>query len=69
MGLVTGSKAHIPRTYSQWVVGPGHTPQEQAVGRGGAPNTGRPTLRQEPPPPGALVPPPQHSQERALWGW
>ena len=27
MGLVTGPHARIPRTHSQWVVGPGRTPE------------------------------------------
>ena len=33
MGLVTGSHARTPRTHSQWVVGPGRTP-ERTSGRG-----------------------------------
>ena len=33
MGLVTGTHAHTPRTNSQWVVGPGRTP-ERTSGRG-----------------------------------
>ena len=33
MGLVTGPHARIPRTHSQWVVGPGRTP-ERTSGRG-----------------------------------
>ena len=33
MGLVTGKHARIPRTHSQWVVGPGRTP-ERTSGRG-----------------------------------
>ena len=33
VGLVTGPHAHIPRTHSQWVVGPGRTPQKD--GRSG----------------------------------
>ena len=32
-GLVTGPHARIPRTHSQWVVGPGRTP-ERTSGRG-----------------------------------
>ena len=72
--FLTGPHAHTPRTHSQWVPGPGRTPQGRAVGRGKAPNPGRPRPRQEAPPtPGALVPPPParkaSSQVRALWGW
>ena len=33
VGLVTGPHAHIPRTHSWWVVGPGRTP-ERTRGRG-----------------------------------
>ena len=33
VGLVTGPHARIPRTHSQWVVGPGATP-ERTSGRG-----------------------------------
>ena len=51
MGFVTGPRARCPRTHSQWVAGPGRTPQGWAVGRGRAPNPGRPTAGQEPPPP------------------
>ena len=46
-GLVTGLHAHIPRTHSQWVAGPGRTPQGRAVRWGTAPIPGRPTPRQE----------------------
>ena len=60
MGLVTGFDAHIPRTHSEWVVGPGRTPQKD--GQSGVeerltPDTPHPGKRR--PPPGALVPPPQ----------
>ena len=48
--LMTGLHAHTPRTHSQWVVGPGRTPQGPAVRRGRAPNRGPPTPRQETPP-------------------
>ena len=58
VGLVTGPYADTPRTDSQCVAGPSCTPHRRVVGRGRAPNTGRPTTRQEAPPPGALVPPP-----------
>ena len=53
LGLVTGPHAHTPRTHGQWLTGPGSTPQGRAVGRGGAPNPGHRTLRQEPLPPQA----------------
>ena len=59
MGLVTGPHPHIPRTNSQWVAGPGCTPQGRAVGPGRTSNPGRPTRRQGAPAPGALLPPPQ----------
>ena len=50
MGLMTAPKTRSPRTHSQWVVGPGRTP-ERTSGRGGeAPDPGRPTPRQEAPP-------------------
>ena len=62
VGLVTGSHAHTPRTHSQWVAGPGRTPQGRAVGHGRAPNPRRPTPRQEVPPPGALVPAPHRAK-------
>ena len=72
VGLVTGPHARTPRTHSQWVVGPGRTP-ERTSGRGwesarprtphtkagGAPHGhphAAPTTRKA------------SSQERALWG-
>ena len=58
-GSVTGPRAHIRPTHSLWVAGPGRTSQGRAVGRGRAPQPGRPTSREETPPPGTLVPPPQ----------
>ena len=54
MGLVMAPRAHTPHTHSQWVAGLGRTPQGRAVGRGRAPNTGRPTPSQEAPAPGRL---------------
>ena len=54
MGLVMAPRAHTPHTHSQWVAGLGRTPQGRAVGRGRAPNTGRPTPSQEAPAPGHL---------------
>ena len=49
LGLVAGPHAHSPRTHSQWVTGPGRTPQGWAVRRGRAANPERPTPRQEMP--------------------
>ena len=57
MGLVTGPHACIPRTHSQWVVGPAARANGGVVGAGRAPVPGRPTPRQEAPPPGTLMPP------------
>ena len=62
MGSVTGPNAHTPRFQSQWVAGPARMPQGRAVGRGRAPDPGRPTHRQQAPTSGALVPPPQRAQ-------
>ena len=53
VGLETGSHTHTPCTHSQWVAGPGRTPEGRAVGRGRAPNPGPPTPRREAPPPRA----------------
>ena len=47
--LITGHHAHCPCPHSQWVAGPGYTPQGQAVGRVRAPHPGRPTPRHEVP--------------------
>ena len=72
LGLVSGLHTDIPRTHSQWVLGPGRTPQGRAVERGRAPNPGLPTPRQRTPPLGALVPPPQRAKpalESAISGW
>ena len=52
-GLVTGPHRFTCRIHSQWVAGPGRTPQGWAVGRGRAPNPGRPTPRQQTTPPRA----------------
>ena len=73
MGLVTGPDARTPRTHSQWVVGPGRTP-ERMSGQGWESALLRTPHTQ------ARAPPPGHpdaaptarkasSQERALWGW
>ena len=73
LGLMTGPHARISRTHSQWVVGPGRTPQRTS-GRGC--KSARPrTLHTQ-----ATGAPPGHphaaptahkasSQERARWGW
>ena len=55
MGLVTGPHAHTPRTHSQWVVGPGRTPQRMG-GSGweaARPRTRHTKAGSAPPPPGA----------------
>ena len=73
VGSVTGPHARIPRTHSQWVVGPGSTPQRpcdrgwesarprtpHTQARGAAPGRplAAPTARKA------------SSQERPLWGW
>ena len=51
VGLVTGPEPRTPRTHSQWVVGPGHTP-EGTTGRGSEsarPRTPRTQTRGAPP--------------------
>ena len=58
VGLVTGPHARTPCTHSQWVVGPGRTP-ERTSGRGwesARPRTPHTQAR------GALVPPPQRAK-------
>ena len=55
MGLVTGPRARIRRTHSQWVVGPGRTP-ERMGGREWE------SARPRTPPPGTIVPPPQRAK-------
>ena len=62
MGLVTGPHARNTRTHSQWVVGPGRTPDRTSSRGGRAPVSGRPTPRQEAPPLGSLMPPPQRAK-------
>ena len=61
MRLVTGPDTHIPRTHSQWVAGPGRTPQKWAVGHERAPNSLMPHTQRRgaPAPPGTLAPHPQ----------
>ena len=73
MVLVTGPHARTPRTDSQWVVGPGRTP-EQTRGRGwdsARPRTPHTKAGGAPPgrshaAPGARK---ASTQERALWDW
>ena len=63
MGLVTGPHARIPRTHSQWVVGPGRTPKRTS-GRAweGAPPPTPHTQTRGAPCPGTLMPPPQRAK-------
>ena len=62
MGSVTGSRARIPRTPSQWVLGPGRTP-EQTSGRGWeSARTRTPHTRAGGAPPGTLMPPPERAK-------
>ena len=73
VGLVAGPHARIPRTHSQWVVGPGRTP-ERTSGRGwesARPRTPHTHARGAPPgrPHAAPTARKASSQERALWGW
>ena len=62
VGLVADPHAHTARVHSQWVAGPGRTPQGRAVERGGAPNPRQPTPMQEAPPPGHRRAAPQHAK-------
>ena len=55
-----GPHARIPRTHSQWVVGPGSTPQ--LTGGWGWESAQSRTPRQEAPPEGTLMPPPQRAK-------
>ena len=73
VGLVIGPHARTPRTHSQWVVGPGRTP-ERTSGRGW--ESARPwtphTKAGGAPPGQPRAAPTAHkasSQECALWGW
>ena len=73
VGLMTGPDARTPRTPSQWVVGPGGTP-ESTSGRGwekAQPRTPHTQARGAPPghPHAAPTARKVTSQERALWGW
>ena len=72
MALVTGPDASILRDHSQWVVGPGRTP-ERTSGRGWEsvrPRTPHTQARGAPPrrPRAAPTMRKASSQERALWG-
>ena len=72
-GTGDGPHARIPRTHSQWVVGPGRT-LERTSGRGwesARPRTPYPQARGAPPrhPHAAPRACEASSQERALWGW
>ena len=73
MGSVAGPHAHTPRIHSQWVLGPGRTP-ERTSGRGwesALPRTPQTKARGAPPgdPHAAPTARKASSQERALWGW
>ena len=73
LGLVPGPQARSPRTHSQWVVGPGRTP-ERTSGRGwvrGRPRTPHTQARGAPPghPHAAPTACKDSTQERALWDW
>ena len=73
IGSVTGPHARTPRTHSQWVVGPGRTPERTSGwGWGSArPRTPHTQARGAPPghPHAAPTARKASSQERALWGW
>ena len=70
-GLVTGPHTRTPRTHSQWVVGPGRTPQK--TGSQGWEDAQSRTPRQVAPPFGHPHAAPTarkaSSQECARWGW
>ena len=73
MGLVTGHHARTPGTHSQWVVGPGCTP-EGTSGRGwesARPRTPQYKAGGAPPghPHAAPTARKASLQDRALWGW
>ena len=51
VGLVTGPHARTPRNHSQWVVGPGRTPEQMRGQRWESARPRTPTPRQEAPPP------------------
>ena len=71
--LVTGPQPRSPRTHSQWVVGPGCTPEEMS-GRGwerARPRTHHTQARGAPPGHSHAAPTARKAstQECALWGW
>ena len=73
MGLVTGPDARTPRNHSQWVVGPGSTPQKKS-GRGwesARPRTPHTQARGAPLGRPCAAPRARKasSRELALWGW
>ena len=62
VGLVTGPHTRTPRTHSQWVVGPGRTP-ERTSGRGWeSARPWTPHTQARGAPPGTLMPPPQRAK-------
>ena len=73
VGFVTGPRARTPRTHSQWVVGPGRTPEQTRGQRWGSARPRTPHTRARGAPPGRPRAAPTarktSSQERALWGW
>ena len=73
VGLVTVPQAQTPRTHSQWVVGPGRTPQRTGSRVFESARTQTPHTKAKSAPPGrpraALTAHKASSQERALWGW
>ena len=61
VGLVTGPHACTPRTHSQWVVGPGRTPERRGGWGWESACPGTPRQVGPPPPPGTFMPPPQRA--------
>ena len=73
VGLVTGPQARIPRTHSQWIMGPGRTPERRS-GRGwerARPRIPHTQAGGDPPghPHAAPAARKASSQKRTLWGW
>ena len=62
VGLVTGPHARTPRTHSQWVVGPGRTPQRTGGREWDSGRTRTPHTQAKGAPRGALVPPLQRAK-------
>ena len=73
MGLVMGPHARTPRTHSQWVVGPGRTPERTRGRRWESPLPRTPHTQARGAPPGHPHAAPTArkaiTQECALWGW